>query len=242
MVALARSRDSATSVSPSGAELSGHELQDRRRPLNRLDGARHACHLSRHTLATQRSTMSTWARRLAKSTPSSSRSDFERSALRFYRPLGQPPRVRPSTHARNRPEPGRHRPGNGGAMAVPGGRDPDRRSAWSHQALRARTHRRAAGGVLRHLHPHPVRRRRRGPGGRRRHRRPRQHRLGVGPRRHARHLHRRPDQRRPPQPGGHPRPGRLQGLPVAQGRCRTRWPRPSAPSPPRCSCAGTTPR
>ena len=55
-------------------------------------------------------------------------------------------------------------------------------------------------------------------------RRPRLHRLGLGPRRHARRLRRRPDQRRPPQPGGDDRARGVQGLHLAQGRCRTRSP------------------
>lgn len=81
-----------------------------------------------------------------------------------------------------------------------------------------RSGRRAFRGVRRNPHPHPVRLRGGGPGSGRRPRRPRQHRLGLGPRRHPRGVCGRPDQRRPPQSGGHSRSGSLQGLRLAQGR------------------------
>ena len=83
---------------------------------------------------------------------------------------------------------------------------------------------------------------RRGPGGRRRHRRPRQHRLGLGPRRHPGRLRRRPDQRRPPQPRGDRRARRLQGLLLAQGAAVRAGADRRRVRGRAASCAGTTPR
>ncbi|CAA9391850.1 MAG: Glycerol uptake facilitator protein, partial [uncultured Pseudonocardia sp.] len=74
--------------------------------------------------------------------------------------------------------------------------------------------------VPRHHDPDPVRRGRRGAGrhrGRRRVGRPRLHRLGVGHRRDAGRLRRGPHLGGAPQPGGDDRPGRLQGLLLAEG-------------------------
>ena len=45
---------------------------------------------------------------------------------------------------------------------------------------------------------------------------------------------------RAPEPGGHAGAGRVSRLPVAQGRCLTRWRKRWAPSPARRWCSGIT--